>query len=191
MLWKNNNFLSAFVINTAHRRNIWQNCISISFRAEIVITRESLYIMNMLEKSSLSWNIWANLSAKLPRSFWLRPITRSIRVLLLWRWKPMLANRRWIVSVAAWTHAVFLILNFIWHKVWRMALPMLIATSMKMTALNHTRGKYLSPQWQRSIMSVIHWINLPSTAPSTCSLRQKNRLFRIRFFSRRCPRCDE
>lgn len=34
-------------------------------------------------------------------------------------------------------------------------------------------------------------INLPSTAPSTCSLRQKNRLFRIRFFSRRCPRCDE
>ncbi len=39
-------------------------------------------------------------------------------------------------------------------------------------------------------MSVIHWINLPSTAPSTCSLRQKsrlahsgkkNRLFRIRF----------
>ena len=38
-----------------------------------------------------------------------------------------------------------------------MALPMLIATSMKMTALNHTQGKYLSPQWQRSIMSVIHW----------------------------------
>ncbi len=36
----------------------------------------------------------ATLSAKLPRSFWLRPITRSIRVLLLWRWKPMLANRR-------------------------------------------------------------------------------------------------
>lgn len=43
-------FLSAFVINTAHRRNICQNCISISFSAEIVITRESLYIMNMLEK---------------------------------------------------------------------------------------------------------------------------------------------
>lgn len=58
-----------------------------------------------------------------------------------------------------------------------MALPMLIATSMKMTALNHTRGKYLSPQWQRSIMSVIHWINLPSTAPSTCSLRQKIAFF--------------
>ncbi len=45
-----------------------------------------------------------------------------------------------------------------------MALPMLIAMSMKMTALNHTQGKYLSPQWQRLIMSVIHWINLPSTA---------------------------
>ncbi len=58
-----------------------------------------------------------------------------------------------------------------------MALPMLIATSMKMTALNHTQGKYLSPQWQRSIMSVIHWINLPSTAPSTCSLRQKKSPF--------------
>lgn len=38
-------------------------------------------------------------------------------------------------------------------------------------------GKYLSPQWQRSIMSVIHWINLPSTAPSTCSLRQKIAFF--------------
>ena len=51
MLWKKiTTFLSAFVINTAHRRNIWQNCISISFSAEIVITRESLYIMNMLEK---------------------------------------------------------------------------------------------------------------------------------------------
>ncbi len=44
--------------------------------------------------------------------------------------------------LAAWTRAVFLILNFIWHKVWRMALPMLIAMSMKMTALNHTQGKY-------------------------------------------------
>lgn len=58
-----------------------------------------------------------------------------------------------------------------------MALPMLIAMSMKMTALNHTQGKYLSPQWQRLIMSVIHWINLPSTAPSTCSLRQKKVAF--------------
>ncbi len=28
-----------------------------------------------------------------------------------------------------------------------------------------------------SIMSVIHWINLPSTAPSTCSLRQKKSPF--------------
>ncbi|MCQ6594408.1 SIS domain-containing protein [Escherichia coli] len=54
---------------------------------------------------------------------------------------------------------------------------MLIAMSMKMTALNHTQGKYLSPQWQRLIMSVIHWINLPSTAPSTCSLRQKKIAF--------------
>ncbi|STM51062.1 putative hex-regulon repressor (RpiR-family transcriptional regulator) [Escherichia coli] len=53
----------------------------------------------------------------------------------------------------------------------------LIAMSMKMTALNHTQGKYLSPQWQRLIMSVIHWINLPSTAPSTCSLRQKKSPF--------------
>ena len=28
-----------------------------------------------------------------------------------------------------------------------------------------------------AIMSVIHWINLPSTAPSTCSLRQKKSPF--------------
>ncbi|CDL04238.1 Phosphogluconate repressor HexR, RpiR family [Escherichia coli IS35] len=50
--------------------------------------------MNMLEKIQSQLEHLSKSERKVAEVILLRPITRSIRVLLLWRWKPMLANRR-------------------------------------------------------------------------------------------------
>lgn len=48
---------------------------------------------------------------------------------------------------------------------------------MKMTALNHTQGKYLSRQWLLLITSVTRWINPPSIVPLISSPGEENCLF--------------
>jgi hypothetical protein len=67
------------------------------------------------------------------------PLRPFIQASPPWRRKRASANRRLTASAAAWKRAAFLILNCIWHKVWRTARSMLTAMSMKTTALSHTR----------------------------------------------------
>ncbi len=76
------------------------------------------------------------------------------------------------------TRAVFLILNFIWHKVWRCRSPPDVNRNVNEDdSVESYTGKIFESAMATLIMSVIHWINLPSTAPSTCSLRQKKSPF--------------
>ncbi|XPE50601.1 hypothetical protein ACNKHL_11055 [Shigella flexneri] len=93
---------------------------------------------------------------KVAEVIWLRPITRLIRVSPLWHLEANVSeptvNRFCRSMDTRWFPDFKLHLA---TESGQSASPMLIATSMKMTALNYTQEN-IELQWQCSIMSVIH-----------------------------------